>query len=255
MRNEYLRNLGYLKRKAAGFILDYLKDWDRKTSSRVTHFVANSRNVQERIKQAYNRHSIVIYPPVDCDRFTVCDTDDGYYLVVSALVPYKRVDLAVQTFDSLNQKLLIVGDGPELRRLKRIASANVSFVEYAADHEVAEYMKKCTALIFPGEEDFGIVSLEAQACGKPVIAYGKGGALETIKDWNVCTSKNNATGIFFYEQNPWALREAILQFERIKHQFDVTDCRNNALRFERRIYQQSMQDYIQSVMAESSHKH
>jgi glycosyltransferase involved in cell wall biosynthesis len=253
MRDEYLSSLGSIKRIPAGFLLDYLRKYDRDTASRVTHFVANSKNVQKRIKDAYNKASVVIYPPVECGRFAISDGDDGYYLVLSALVPYKRIDIAVKAFTAIGWKLVIVGNGPELPRLKSMASANIFFVDNADDNEVVEYLKKCRAVIFPGEEDFGIVPLEAQACGKQVIAFGKGGALETVIGWDhTQKAKTNATGIFFYEQTPEALRKSILLFEEIRDQFDPHKCRDNVLRFDRPIYQQSMQNYIQSVMAEAA---
>ncbi len=250
MRDEYLNEFNGPKRWGAEILLNYLKNWDRKTSARVTHFIANSKNTQKHIRHAYNRDSVVIYPPVDHKRFTLSSKDDGYYLIVSALVPYKRVDLAVSAFSDLSQELLIVGDGPELSRLKKIASKNVSFIECANDKEVAEYMKKCRALIFPGEEDFGIVSLEAQACGKPVIAFGKGGVLETVTGSDYTqTAEANATGIFFHEQNPQTLQNAISRFESTKQQFTPQKCRDNAIGFGRSIYQRSMKKYIQTVMA------
>ncbi len=252
MRHVYLNTLRQPKRLLTECVLNCLKRWDRKVSSRVTHFIAISKNVQNRIKDAYNRDSVVIYPPVECDRFAISDDDDGYYLVLSALVPYKRIDIAVKAFAAIGQKLVIVGNGPELPRLKNMASANIFFVDNADDNEVVEYMKKCKALVFPGEEDFGIVSLEAQACGKPVIAFGKGGALETVRGLDhTQTTKINATGVFFYEQSPEALRKSILLFEEMRDQFDARKCRDNVLGFDRLIYQQSMQNYIQSVMAEN----
>jgi glycosyltransferase involved in cell wall biosynthesis len=218
----------------------------------VTHFIANSKNTQNRIKEAYDRDSIVIYPPVECYRFAISDSDDCYYLVLSALVPYKRIDIAVKAFAATGQKLVIVGNGPELPRLKSMASANIFFVDNADDNEVVEYLKKCRALIFPGEEDFGIVPLEAQACGKQVIAFGKGGALETVIGLDHAQPTNaNATGIFFYEQTPEALQKSILLFEKVRDRFDPRKCRDNVLRFDRSIYQQSMQNYIQSVIAEN----
>ncbi|MCK4792682.1 MAG: glycosyltransferase [Desulfobacteraceae bacterium] len=253
MRSEYLNRFSPIKRGAAEVMLNCLREWDRKTSFRVTHFIANSKNIQNRIKQAYNRGSVVIYPPVECDRFTISNDDDGYYLVLSALVPYKRIDIAVEAFDATGQKLVIVGNGPELLYLKSMASANVFFVDNADDNEVVEYMKKCRALIFPGEEDFGIVPLEAQACGKAVIAFGKGGALETVIGLDQTpTTKTNTTGIFFYEQSPKALWEAVLLFEKAREQFDARKCRDNALRFDHSFYKQSMQNYIQSVIAETA---
>ena len=251
MRNEYLSKMPQPKKILANFILNYLGNWDKKTAHRVTHFIANSKNVQNRIRQVYNRDSQVIYPPVDCNRFEISNQNDGYYLVVSALVPYKRTDLAIKAFANMDQKLLVVGKGPELNSLKAIATSNTEFIDNASDKEVVQYMSRCKALLFPGEEDFGIVPLEAQACGKPVIAYGKGGALETVRPWNESSSKkNNATGVFFYEQNPLAIKGAILQFERINEKIDPVNCRNNALKFDRNIYKKTMQNYIQSIIAE-----
>jgi len=254
MRDEYLSKFDGLKKWGAEVLLDYLKNWDRKSSSRVTHFVANSKNVQNRIEQTYGRSSVVIYPPVECDRFAISSDDDGYYLIVSALVPYKRIDIAIEAFNGIDRKLIIVGNGPELPHLESIASANVSFVDDADDNEVVEYMKKCRALVFPGEEDFGIVPLEAQACGKPVIAFGKGGALETVIGLNhTQAAEANATGIFFFEQSPEELRKCIALFEERREEFDARKCYDNVLRFDRPIYQQAMKNYIQSVIAETAH--
>jgi glycosyltransferase involved in cell wall biosynthesis len=253
MRNEYLSKFNGIKKKIAEVTLDYLKNWDRRTSSLVTHFIANSKNVKNRIKQVYNRDSVIIYPPVDCNRFALSYEDDGYYLVVSALVSYKRIDIAVKAFNTTNQKLVVVGNGPELNYLKSIASANISFVDNADDDEVVEYMKKCTALIFPGEEDFGIVPLEAQACGKPVIAFGKGGALETVVGINQTVLNNSdPTGLFFYEQTPQALRETTLTFENMPDKFDPENCRNNALRFDRSVFMRSLPSYIENIIATRS---
>jgi rhamnosyltransferase len=250
VRDAYVSTLPQPKRLLTEHVLNYLKNWDAKVSSRVTHFIANSKNTQNRIREAYDRDSIVIYPPVECDRFAISNSDDGYYLVLSALVPYKRIDIAVKAFAATGQKLVIVGNGPELPRLKGMASANIFFVDNADDNEVVEYLKKCRALIFPGEEDFGIVPLEAQACGKQVIAFGKGGALETVIGLDQ-TQPANATGIFFYEQTPESLQESVLLFEKVRDRFDARKCRDNVLRFDRHIYQQSMQNYIQSVIAEN----
>jgi glycosyltransferase involved in cell wall biosynthesis len=252
-RSEYLRRFGYLRRKTAGFLLDRIRNWDRRTASAVTRFVAVSRNVQNRIKEAYNRDSVIIHPPVDCDRFGAFSDNDRYYLIVSALAPYKRVDLAIEAFNGLDRRLIVVGNGPELPFLKHSASPNVDFVEAADDRQVAGYMQKCRALIFPGEEDFGIVPLEAQAAGKAVIAYGKGGALETVIAFDEASGGNaDATGLFFHEQSPKALREAILRFEEIEDRFDSRKCRSNALRFDRSVYKRSMQQYIQSVIGGAS---
>jgi glycosyltransferase involved in cell wall biosynthesis len=240
MRGEYINNFAYPKKWSAEILLNYLKNWDKRVSFGVTHFISISENVRNRIKQAYNRDSVVIYPPIDCNRFTISGDDDGYDLIVSALVPYKRIDIAVEAFNTLGRKLMIVGNGPELPRLKGMASANILFIDKADDSEVVEYMRKCKALIFPGEEDFGIVPLEAQACGKPVIAFGKGGVLETVVP--------DETGIFFHRQTSKALVEAVLSFEKNRGRFVSPKSRANALRFDRPIYQRSMQRYIQSVI-------
>jgi len=251
MREGYLRRLGFLKRQAAALVLNYMRSWDRRTSRSVTHFIAVSRNVQERIRDAYGRESVIIHPPVDCERFSFSEANDGYYLIVSALVPYKQVDLAIKAFDGFDRKLLIVGNGPELGFLKSFAPSNVSFVEDAEDGDVVGYMQRCRALVFPGEEDFGIVPLEAQSCGKPVIAFGKGGALETVVGVNANDETPvEASGIFFHEQTAEALRTAILEFEEIENRFDGQACRSNALKFNRPIYKQAMQDYIRSVLDE-----
>lgn len=248
MRNEYLKNFGHFKRWFANIILDYLKNWDRKTSSRITHFIASSKNVQNRIKLAYNRDSVIIYPPVDCQRFTIANGDDGYYLIVSALVPYKRIDIAIEAFAITRRKLVIIGNGPELPRLKSIASSQVFFIDNADDNKVVEYMKRCKALIFPGEEDFGIVPLEAQSCGKPVIAYAKGGALETIIGLDQTAKEANPTGIFFYEQNPAAIADAISLFEKTHERFNPQICRDNALRFDRSVFMRKLQSYIERTI-------
>lgn len=254
MTDEYLNDFGYMKRAAARIIFAYLQRWDKKTSDSVTHFIANSKNVQSRIKRCYNRDSVVIYPPVDCDRFNISNRDDGFYLIVSALVPYKRVDLAVKAFRNIDRRLIIIGNGPHLNSLKRLASPNISFIENADDVQVVEYMQKCTALIFPGEEDFGIVPLEAQACGKPVIAFGKGGALETVTALNPKErTVENPTGLFFYQQDPDSLCNAVMSFEKKRGQFAPANCREKALAFDRRLYQKSIQNYLQNVLSEGQY--
>jgi glycosyltransferase involved in cell wall biosynthesis len=251
MRAEYLSRYKGLKKRAAEIVLDHLKNWDRETAAGVTHFIANSRNTQNRIKHAYRRDSVVIYPPVELERFAVSSQDDGYYLIVSALVPYKRIDLAVSAFNGLKQKLLIVGDGPELKHLKKMAARNVSFIDCAGDDEVTKYMQGCRALIFPGEEDFGIVPLEAQACGKPVIAFGKGGALETVIGLdNSQLEDAGATGVFFYEQSERALLDAIGLFEDKGCLIDPRRCRDNAMRFACPIYKKAMQKAIHNIMGD-----
>jgi len=248
-RDDYLQRMSKPKQFIAGIILDHLKRWDLKTASRVTHFIANSINVKGRIKETYDRDSTVIYPPVDCDRFTISKGSEDYYLVISALVPYKKIDLAIKAFNGFSRKLLIVGNGPELSRLKDTASRNIIFIEKASDQEVGDYLQRCRALIFPGEEDFGIVPLEAQACGKAVIAFGKGGALETIKGLGTKGNPSkDSTGCFFYEPNADSLRQAVLFFEKNIDRIGTENCRQNALRFDRSIFKKSLKNHIDAAV-------
>jgi glycosyltransferase involved in cell wall biosynthesis len=198
-----------------------LRRWDVATAKSVDHFIANSCNVQQRIQRIYGRDAVVIFPPVDVDRMTLSQKDDGYYLIVSALVPYKRIDIAVEAFNQLGKRLVIVGNGGEEEELKSIAKQNIEFVGWATDDDVRKYYAACKALIFPGEEDFGIVPVEAMACGKPVIAFGKGGVLETVIE--------GATGIFFREQTAKNIEDAVRKFEKMA--FDPTMIRASVMKF------------------------
>jgi glycosyltransferase involved in cell wall biosynthesis len=250
MREEYLGKMSQFKRLIAESMLNYLQKKDMQGANGVTEFIAISKNVQARIKQAYNRDSAIIYPPVECNRFNVSQTDDGYYLIVSALVPYKRIDIAIEAFNHSDKKLIVVGTGKELNYLKNISvSKNIIFIENASDTQVEEYLKNCRALIFPGEEDFGIVPLEAQACGKPVIAFGRGGVLETVitSDTNK-EGEAGATGVFFYKQTPSDLMAAVSNFEHNSNLFKAENSRNNALKFDLSNYQSAMKNYIEKFI-------
>src|SRR5207249_9289317 len=162
-------------------LLEWLRQWDRQTADRVDHFIAISRTVQRRIEECYNRSSIVIYPPVNTDFYCPAPVPrEDYYLVVSAFAPYKRLDLAIEACNRLKRKLVIIGTGQAEARLRALAGPTVHFLGWQPNEIVRDHLRRCRALLFPGEEDFGIVPVEAQACGTPVIAYGKGGATETI---------------------------------------------------------------------------
>lgn len=226
-------------RTAMRIFRNYLQRWDVESSSGVNYFIANSKNVQERIKRIYNRDSEVIYPPVEASRFKVSTSDDGYFLIVSALVPYKRIDLAVEAFNEIGERLVIVGVGSELEKLKNSAKPNVEFHGWASDEKLADYYADCKALIFPGEEDFGIVPLEAMASGKPVIAFAKGGALETVVE--------NRTGIFFNEQIKESLIDAVRRFDTKK--LDAGEIHRHALGFDRKIFKDKIQAYIERVLS------
>ncbi|MBI1807872.1 MAG: glycosyltransferase [Ignavibacteria bacterium] len=227
-----------LTRAAMSMSLNYLRRWDVETARGVTHFIANSRNVQERIKRIYHRDSVVIFPPVDVGRFSVSRGDEGYYLIVSALVPYKRVDLAVEAFGSSGERLVIIGSGSEERRLKAMAGKNIEFLGWVDDRSLQKYYAGCRALIFPGEEDFGIVPVEAMACGKPVVAYGEGGALETVVD--------GKTGILFHERSAVSLLEAIEKSKKVS--LDPESIREHVRQFERERCKQQLGKYIESVV-------
>lgn len=204
-------------------MLSSIRRWDVMSSQRPDLIIANSREVQKRISKYYRRDSLVLHPAVDTE-FFVPQNDEGssdYYLVVSRLKPYKRVDLAVKAFNLTGRALVVVGDGSEMKRLKRMALPNVRFAGKVSDRQLLDYYQNCRALIFPTLEDFGLTPLEAQCCGKPVIAYGRGGALETVVE--------GKTGTFFYQQTVESLIEAIRSFE--KTGFDREQIRKHALSF------------------------
>jgi glycosyltransferase involved in cell wall biosynthesis len=234
---------GILTRAAMSMVAPGLRAWDMRSSARVHHFVANSRNVAGRIRQYYKRPADVIYPPVNVDQFSISTTDGGYYLVVSALVPYKRVDLAILAAQELGVRLLIVGTGPETQRLQSIAGPTVDFLGWQSDAELSKLYSGCRALIFPGIEDFGIVPLEAMASGKPVVAFAAGGALETVVEGSECP-----TGVFFKEQTVASLKEAMRKASEI--QFDPQGIRMHASRFDRSVFKENLRKYIEEKSAE-----
>ena len=194
--DEYFGN-NAVKKAVLSPILARLRDWDRKASERVDHFVTLSRHVQRRIKEFYGRESEVVYPPVNTGFFTPGGEPGGFDLVVSALVPYKKLDLVVRAYNRLGFPLKIVGTGTEYEKLRRCASPNISFEGWVPDEKTRELYRACRCLVFPGEEDFGIVPVEAQACGRPVVAFAKGGVLESVDE--------KVSGVFFSEQTEEAL--------------------------------------------------
>jgi glycosyltransferase involved in cell wall biosynthesis len=217
----YKRQLSLPARWAFARVAHRMRQWDVTTAARVDRFVANSHFVAERIRRYYNRDADVVYPPVALRQFSQDQHSAGdYYLLVGELVPYKRADIAVEAFRSLKAKLIVAGDGPNRRKLQKHAPSNVEFVGQVSQEQLVQLYRRCRALVFPGEEDFGLVPVEAMACGRPVIAYGRGGVLETVKD--------PETGIFFHEQTPQALRDVIAEFERCEPRFDRNVIRRRA---------------------------
>lgn len=218
-----------------------LRRWDRKTAG-VHRFVAISRHIADRIRRAYDRPADVIYPPVDVQRFEIAEAADDYYLVVGALVPYKRIDLAVGAANRLGRRLVVVGTGPEEARLRALAGPTVSFLGWQPDAEVARLYARCRALVFPAVEDFGITPLEAAAAGRPTIALARGGALETMVGLDAADAA--PTAVFFSEQSVDALVEAISRFERADDRFDGKALRARAEAFDRPVFKQKLGDYI-----------
>jgi glycosyltransferase involved in cell wall biosynthesis len=222
------------KRAAMALFGPGLRRWDQRTVDRVDHFIANSSNVAGRIRTYYRRDADVIHPPVDTAFFTRGGDEPGdFFLVVSALVPYKRIELAVETFRRLRRPLVVVGRGPLRRRLERLAGPTITFLGWLPDEEVRALLRRCRALIFPGEEDFGIVPVEAMACGRPVIAFRKGGALETVEE--------NETGLFFDEQTADCLADAVERFEHAA--FDPAACRHRAEAFSRERFEREFAQF------------
>lgn len=240
MQSQYLSHAGLekgLKGALTRSLLHYLRIWDMRTVAGVDHYIANSRFIARRIMKLYKREATVINPPVDIDRFSVSKDKEDFYLTVSRLVPYKKVDLIVRAFSKMpERKLIVIGDGPELNALKNMASTNVTFLGFQSDNVIEDTMQRARAFVYAAEEDFGIVPVEAQACGTPVIAYGKGGILETVIP--------GETGFFFDEQNVEALVAAINAFEN-SIPLDPEKIRRNAERFGKDRFKQKMKDFVE----------
>lgn len=228
---------GVLTRLGMRAAVRYLRRWDLRTARNPHHFVANSENIRARIRTIYGRESDVIYPPVETAALSVARDHGGYDLIVSALVPYKRVDLAVEAYNLLGKPLVVVGDGPDLQRLRLKAGSTVQMLGRRSDDDVREHFRRCRAVIFPGEEDFGIVPVEAIACGKPVVAYACGGALETVVE-----RPDLRTGILFREQSVEALIAAVRRLDT--EVFDPAAMHRFAAGFDREVYKRKMREYV-----------
>jgi glycosyltransferase involved in cell wall biosynthesis len=233
--------------------IHYLRLWDRISSDRVDHFIADSQHVANKIKKYYRRDSTVIYPPVDTGFFTPDSVNvsteiehtirpENYYLIVSAFVPYKKIDLAIQAFNQSGKLLKIAGNGPEYKRLKRMANPkNIEFLGWVDDQTLRILYTGSRALIFPGVEDFGITPIESMSCGRPVIAYGKGGVLESVID--------KVTGLFFDEPTPEAINDAITRFETIS--FSSEQIRQHALAFDKQRFISQIQEFVNNALRHS----
>jgi len=225
------------------FIVHWLRSWDVSSSARVDRFVANSTWVQKRIEKYYRRSSEVVFPFAALDRFQLSTAArEDYYLVVSALVPYKRIDLAVHACRELDRPLRIIGDGPDLEKLKAVAGPNVTFLGSASGEVLLDAYSKARAMLMPGEEDFGITPLEAMACGTPVVALGRGGALDTVID--------GKTGLFFSDPTTESLKEGLVRFEAANYSREA--CREQAERFTRERFQTGLKRAIDGMLATSA---
>lgn len=214
-----------------------LRKWDLRASQQPNYYIANSRLVAQRIKKIYGREAHVIPPPIDVNRFHMSNEIEDYYLVLSRLMPYKRIDLAIEACKRLNRRLVVIGDGPDRERLEKMADDRIEFLGRQPDKIVNYYAARCRALLFPGEEDFGMAPLETNAAGRPVIAYRAGGAVETVDE--------EVTGVFFDHANSRSLAEAIERFEGLR--FDQHTLRRHAEKFDRTVFSFRVLQFLGSV--------
>lgn len=231
LQHQYLRESGLdkgVKGWLAKWMLHKIRIWDARTANGVDTFAANSKFIARRIRKVYGRGATVIYPPVDASAFTLREEKEDFYLTASRMVPYKKVDLIVETFSQMpGKKLVVIGDGPDFQKIRAKANQNITFLGFQPFENLRDHMQRARAFLFAAEEDFGIIPVEVQACGTPVIAYGKGGALETVRGLD----KENPTGLFFPEQTVSSIINAVNQFEQQSAKISPTVCRQNATRF------------------------
>jgi len=250
LSHQYLRQSGLtsgLRSLAARYLLHQLRTWDVRCANGVDVYVANSEFIARRIWKFYRREASVVYPPVDVSRFPLCESKEDFYLTASRLVPYKRVDLVVETFRKMpDRRLVVVGDGPDFRRISADAPPNVQMVGFQPQSALLDYMQRARAFIIAAEEDFGIAPLEAQACGTPVIAFGKGGVLETVRGLQA----TQPTGTFFGEQNVDSLAAAISEFEAYRDDIVPQCCRELAMTFDTDRFRSTFEQLIHREFAE-----
>ncbi|TVO57616.1 glycosyltransferase family 4 protein [Denitromonas halophila] len=245
LQHQYLAEAGLvkgLKGAIARAILHYIRMWDLRTSNGVDAFVANSGFIARRIYKAYRRDSVVIHPPVDVARFAMRVEKESFYFTASRMVPYKKIPLIVEAFAGMPDKqLIVVGEGPEFEKAKAVATSNVQLLGYQSTEVLIDHMQRARAFVFAAEEDFGITPVEAQACGTPVIAYGKGGALETVRAEGDAAVR---TGLFFHEQTVEAIRGAVARFESADNAIRPEACRANAERFSPEHFRVSLKAFV-----------
>lgn len=235
--HQYLHESGLdkgLKGKFAKYFLHKIRMWDISTANRVDYYIANSYYIARRIKKVYGKESTVIYPPVDVVRFKLCEAKEEFYFTASRMVPYKKIDLIVEAFSKTDKKLVVIGAGPDMEKIKSKAGSNIEILGFQSDEVLLDYMQRAKAFVFAAEEDFGIVPVEAQACGTPVICLGRGGTKETVID--------GTTGVHFYNQTVGELLSAIKKFE--EYDFDYAAIRNHALKFSKERFEKEIEDFV-----------
>jgi glycosyltransferase involved in cell wall biosynthesis len=231
----------------ARWMLHKARIWDSRTANGVDHYIANSRFIARRIWKVYRRESTVIYPPVNVEGFALRENKDSFYLTASRMMPYKKIATIVEAFRELpDRKLIVVGDGTEMSRVQAAAGPNVEVLGYQSTEVLRDLMQRARAFVFAAEEDFGITPVEAQACGTPVIAYGRGGAAETIRG----VDQQRPTGVFFHEQSALAIAEAVRSFERYEDRISPVDCRDNAQRFAVQVFRDTYSRFVEQCWTE-----
>ncbi|MGG3734191.1 glycosyltransferase family 4 protein [Heyndrickxia coagulans] len=249
LQHQYLRESGLdkgIKGALARYILYKIRNWDYRTANGVDSFVSNSDFIARRIHKVYRRKATTIYPPVDVSAFNYQGDKEDFYLTASRMVPYKKIDVIVQAFNKMpDKKLVVIGNGPDFNKIKSIAGSNVKILGYQPFEVLKDHMQRAKGFVFAAEEDFGITPVEAQACGTPVIAFGKGGSLETVRGLD---QKHSPTGIFFYEQTAESIMNAINQFEQSGKFISSLDCREHAIKFSPERFRNEFKDFVNSKL-------
>ena len=250
LQHQYLRESGLDKRWlgwVARACLHYIRMWDVRTQYGVDAFVANSRFIARRIHRVYGRDAEVIYPPVDIDAFVLCEKKEDFYVTASRMVPYKRMDLIVEAFAAMpDKRLVVIGDGPDMAKIRAKATSNIQLMGYQPLDVLRDYMQRARAFVFAAEEDFGITPVEAQACGTPVIAFGKGGALETVRGLGMLN--DSPTGVLFDAQTIDAIQSAVKQFEANPHAFIPSSIRRHAEQFAVSVFRETFTGFVDDAV-------
>jgi glycosyltransferase involved in cell wall biosynthesis len=238
--HQYLHESGLEKGFKGGlakYFLHKIRLWDSSTAHRVDHYIANSHYIARRIKKIYGKEATVIYPPVDVHTFTLCREKGEFYMTASRMVPYKKIDLIVEAFSQTDKKLVVIGTGPDMEKIRAKAGKNIEFMGYQSDAVMIDTMQRAKGFVFAAEEDFGITPVEAQACGTPVICLGRGGTKESVID--------GVSGVHFETQTVEALLNALTTFEQNYSRFDPDTVRENALRFSKERFENEIQTFVE----------